>query len=275
MNPNSTLPVESRKRQMAKNGGSAIPRKALRAAAERIREHAIKLSERVRHSGDVTLVPLDMLPIDAAIKKLSESSRLPKLVFQPQIKGENAATANLHVCVYFHLEKAFTNAGLIVGGNKAGQAREITHVLTKVETASSAIKKLNPKKLPAHINLLFRENPLHNRRKERIGTLFKLQDALSSAEHYLEDLARYLKADLTELSKLGSGRPPDIQKEAFALEVGRLWRVLTGRKPSWKPGSPFDDLLNAAWASGFEAPVFEPNFEQVLKRLSSKGTKPS
>ena len=169
------------------------------------------------------------------------------------------------------MEKAFTDAGLIVGGNKAGQAREITHVLDKVGSASSAIEKLDPKTLPGRINLLFRGNPLHNRRKERIGTLFKLQDALSSADHHLEDLARYLKADLTGLSELGSGRPPDIQKEAFALEVGRLWQVLTGREPSWKPGSPFDDLLNAAWASGFEARVFEPNFGQDPEAAQQQG----
>jgi hypothetical protein len=259
---------------MAKNGGSAIPRKILLAAAERIRDHANKLAAAVRDSGDVTLVPLDRLPIDAAIKKLSERSRLPKLVFQPQIKGDNLATANLHVCAYFHLEMAFTDAGLIVGGNKAGQTREITHVLAKVESARSAIGKLSPRTLPVHINQLFRENPLRNRRKERIDTLFKLQDPLSSADHYLEDLARYLKADLSELAKLGSGRPPDIQKEAFVLEVGRLWQVLTGRKPSWKLGLPFHDLLNAAWASGFEAPVLEPNFERVLRRLNSRETKP-
>jgi hypothetical protein len=259
---------------MAKNGGSAIPRKTLLAAAERIRDHDNKHAAAVRASGEVTLVPLDRLPIDAAINKLSERSRVPKLVFQPRIKGDNPATANLHFCAYFHLEKAFSDAGLIVGGNKAGQTREVTHVLAKVESARSAIGKLSPKTLPAHINLLFRENPLRNRRKERIDTLFKLQDALSSADHYLVDLARYLTADLTELSKLGSGRPPDVQKEAFALEVGRLWQVLTGRKPSWKLGSPFDDLLNAAWASGFEAPVVERNFERVLKRLSSRGTKP-
>ena len=259
---------------MAKNGGSPIPRKTLLAAAERIREHANKHAAAVRASGDVTLVPLDRLPIDAAIKKLSERSRLPKLVFQPQIKGDDAATANLHVCAYFHLEMAFTDAGLIVGGNKAGQTREITQVLAKVESARSAIGKLSPKKISAHINLLFRKNLLRNRRKERSDTLLKLPDALLSADHYLEDLARYLKADLTELSKFGSGRPPDVQKEAFALEVGRLWQVLTGRKPSWKLGSPFDDLLNAAWASGFEAPVVEPNFERVLKRLNNRGRNP-
>jgi hypothetical protein len=257
---------------MAKNGGSVIPRTTLLAAAERIREHANKHAAAVLASGDVTLVPLDRLPIDAAIKELSERSRLPKLVFQPRIKGDNPATANLHICAYFHLENAFTDAGLIVGGNKAGQTREVSHVLADVESARSAILKLSPKKL--HINLLFRENPLRNRRKERIDTLLKLQDALSSADHYLEDLAKYLTADLTELSKLGSGRPPDIQKEAFALEVGRLWQVLTGRKPSWRPGSLFHDLLNAAWASGFEAPIVEPNFERVLKRLNSRGTKP-
>ena len=173
---------------MVKNGGSAVPKKTLLAAAERIRVHANKLAAVVRDSGDVTLVPLDRLPIDAAIKKLSERSRSPKLVFQLQIKGDDVATANLHVCAYFHLEKAFTDAGLIVGGNKAGQTREITHVLAKVKSARRAIGKLSPKTLPAHINLLFRENPLRNRRKERIGTLFKLQDALSSAEHSSETL---------------------------------------------------------------------------------------
>ena len=64
---------------MAKNGCSAIPRKTLLAAAERIRDHANKLAAAVRDSGDVTFVPLDRLPIDAAIKNLSERSRLPSL----------------------------------------------------------------------------------------------------------------------------------------------------------------------------------------------------
>ena len=72
---------------MVKNGGSVIPRKTLLAAAERIREHANKHAAAVLASGDVTLVPLDRLPIDEAINKLSERSRLPKLVFSPRSKA--------------------------------------------------------------------------------------------------------------------------------------------------------------------------------------------
>ena len=79
--------VESRKRKWLRTLRSAITRKTLLAATEQIREHANKLAAAVRDSGDVTLLPSDMLPIDAAVRKLSERRRLPKLVFQPQVKA--------------------------------------------------------------------------------------------------------------------------------------------------------------------------------------------
>ena len=240
------------------------------ASAERIRNRARNLAETIRQSGDITTVPADLLPIDEEIDALSRRSRAPRLVLTPAMKGNDPATASVYLCAYFHVEGAFTDAALIVGRNQAGQIEALKGLKSRLQRALQAIDSLAPEKLPQHLNMLFRDNPLPNRRRERALPARALAASLADTQSKLKPMLDVVDEDLQALCQLGSGRPPDIQKEAFAREIGRLWQRLTGRPASYKPGSPFAHFLAAAWNSGVTNTRRDESFDRVMRRIAKR-----
>lgn len=236
-------------------------------AAELLRRRAWELKKTILESGHVDATLADCLAIDEAIRVLSARTRAPRLVFTPTMKGSDPATANLHVNVYLGLESAFTAAALVVGGNLAGQLEALRKVKSRLERASAAIDDLGPAKLPQHLNMLFRGNPLPNRRPERALPAMELATSLADAYKRLNMMVGLLASDLKELEGQ-TGRPPDLQKETFSREVGRLWTKLTGKPPSYKPDSLFANFLQAAWKSGLPSSRRNDSFERVMRRLA-------
>ena len=92
-------------------------------SAEPIRGRASAHADRIGATDDVNLVPVASLPIDEELAALEAPRARFRLVYQPEIKIDHLCTGNLHMAVYFWLERAFTLCGLVAGSNRKWPAQ--------------------------------------------------------------------------------------------------------------------------------------------------------
>lgn len=260
---------------MTENKKLPITTPDLKQAALRILKYSNDLKTQINENEDGSCNPTSPLPIDQALYVLKNRTRSPKLIHTATKRPSGVKFPNLHIDVYFHVEQAFTKAGMIVGENSAGQKQKIETLKKRLELADNAINELNLKTFTVKTNLLFRENPLPNRRGDRFIHLSQLETNLTIDQLLIQKVIQYCDADIIALGQLaGIGRPTNIQKETFAQQIADLWLKLTGKRAVRKVDSPFGRFLIAAWQSGFKTKYVDDDFERALKRIiPKKGTK--
>ena len=240
-------------------------------AADFIREHAERRQRHLDSSGSPSVTE-GRLPIDREIDKLSAPRKRIGLTFKPPVNADLAWTSDLHLAVYFHLEAAFTSAGLVFGGNRGGHRRALEDIVDRLtirlERSSGGTIAL-PGSLRSELNIAFRESILRDRRRERRRFLSLRDGRYVSSRGDVQRLIELVESDLADLHGSASGRSPDVQKIILVRELAAFWEVLTGRKASLKPLSRFDAFLKAAWSTGFpdETELSDEFFKRAMRHV--------
>lgn len=239
-------------------------------AAEYIREEMIDLGNRIETMNNSKAQPEYPFPIDIFLAEMQSNKRSPDVIFIPKQLADELWTASLPMAVYANIESAFTRAGMVAGGNRAGLKKALMDLRTRVaEKIDDPMEKLVSRGFVTKTNLIFKGGVLRERRTERISLLQRIgkNDAPHGGD--LELLLSWLDDDIQEIEELGTGRSPYIQKEIFVAELARSWTQLTGRSPSKGPETCFGRFVVACWESGLIGENLDTNFERVLRKFDT------
>jgi len=246
-------------------------------AAELFRRRALEIDEKQKLETDELPVveANDGFTLDKLFLDLAKRTRKPKVVFLNERRKEPDWQNQYLLATYFWAESAFTRSGLVLGGNAAGQRKLLEEKWGQVRNALQALSILAPgieanecrPLFAGQMNLNFGGGPLPNRRGERIGLLFSLEDNIIHTFEGLTTLSEWLDKDIKTLLEFGTGRPQHLQKAMFAIEIGKMWTLLTGEKPSRKTDSVFGKLVSEIWLAGLAEQRTNANFERTLKRV--------
>ncbi len=240
------------------------------AAAERVREKLKALADKIDESGDPSSSPDTQLPVDVFLAGMNNRKNAPRVSFEPRKLSNQLWTQNLEICVYAGIERAFTKAGLMPGGNRAGHGETLRELQCWIETQTENPSLALPEHFVVRTNRIFVKGVLGERRQERIEVLMSIEHHSPTKLEDLEKLKNWIDEDLADSRLRKKGRSDDYHKITFAAEIANLWNTLTGEPVTKKPDGNFGQFVVACWKSGFEDFNVNSNFRRTIREHISE-----
>lgn len=244
---------------------SAIVSDACLIAANHLRCKLNEIAKQIECADDPSIRLLQALPVDVFLTEMQSRKRAPRIAFRPKRLGHQLWTESLTAYVCAGIERAFFQAGSLPGGDRSGYVSKLKDLQKWTETQLGEPEPLLPDYFIQKTSHLFRKGILKDRRRERIDTLIKIEQASPNYEAALHQLKSWIEEDLLDEYLRQRGRPAKYKKIMIAAEIANLWNILTGRKMSKGPHTNFAQFVTACWESGFDGKRPGSNFKRVLR----------
>lgn len=234
-------------------------------ASEQIQRKLLPLCRKIEQLQDPSVSPNNPLPVDTFLANMDKRVNAPRIVLKPKRLKNHLWTESVLAYVYASIEKAFVSAGRLPGSNRAGHKAELKKLKSWVQRQATSPTGTIPKDFVHKNALLFAAGILDERRQERIAVLMNIQNSSRTRESDLDQLEEWIEHDLADNRINIKGRSQDYQKIAFAKEIAKLWKELTGRNPTKGPNTNFAKFLTACWKSGFVDSEVNSSFKRILR----------
>lgn len=234
-------------------------------AAEQIQRKLLPLCRKIEQLQDPSVGPNHPLPVDNFLAKMDKRINAPRIVLKPKRLKDHLWTESVTAYVYAGIEKAFVRAGRLPGSNRAGHKAKLKELKSWAQQQATLPLSTIPKDFVRKNALLFAAGILDERREERIAVLMNIQNSSRTRKSDLDQLEEWIEHDLADNRINVKGRSQDYQKIAFANEIAKLWKELTGRDPTKGPNTNFAKFLTACWESGFVDLKVNSNFKRILR----------
>lgn len=250
---------------MEKQSQMAVSSNECLAAAERVSKRLKALATKIDETEDPSSLPDVQLPVDVFLAGMNKRKNAPRVIFKPRMLGNQLWTLSLEAYVYAGIEQAFTKAGLMPGGNRAGHRETLRELRFWVEAQEKNPNLAIPEHFLRRTNRIFVKGVLGERRQERVAVLMGIARHSPTKIEDLERLKNWIDEDLADSRMQKKGRSDGYQKITFAAEIANLWNTLTSEPVTKKPDGNFGQFVVACWKSGFEDLNVNSSFRRTIR----------
>lgn len=238
-------------------------------AAEVIQRKRLVLRQRINLMEDPRIEPRNPLPVDDFLAEMVTRVNAPRIVHQPERKGDHLWTQSVTDSVYAGIERAFVKAGLLPGSNRAGYKSQLKTLKNWTVSQERNPHRVLPRFFVQRTASLFAKGILKERRLERIGVLNQIARSLPTDLAALAQLREWIVDDLADERLNVVGRSANYQKITFANELVQVWERLTGQSASFGPNTNYARFVTECWKSGFLDLDVNTSFKRVFENHAS------